>query len=110
MKPTNRCQICGKSTQGSPLCEDCEGEVLEKQKGSRIVLSGIVGVILAGAVYVVWNEYSEKQSQVDSTIVTGAFGNFFSMGTGAIRSPFIFAPVLLILIVLAFYWGVRITK
>ncbi len=74
------------------------------------MLSLIVGVILVGAVYFVWNEYSEKKSQVDPTIVTGAFGNFFGVGTSAIRSPMIIIPALLVFIIVAFYWGAKIVK
>jgi nitrogen fixation-related uncharacterized protein len=110
MTPMNKCQICEKPTQGTPLCVACESEVLKKQKGRSMVLSVAMGLIMIGAVYFVWNEYSGKKSQVDPTIVTGSLENFLATGTAILRSPFILAPVLLILIVVAFYWGVKLTK
>ncbi len=100
--------MCKRPTQGAPLCEACESEVLKKQ--GNIVLSVSVVLILVGAVYFLWNEYSEKKSQIDLTILTGALENFLASGNDAVRSPFVVIPVLLIFIVLAFYWGVRLTK
>jgi hypothetical protein len=102
MTPMNKCQICEKPTQGTPLCVACESEVLKKQKGRSMVLSVAMGLIMIGAVYFVWNEYSGN--------VTGSLENFLATGTAILRSPFILAPVLLILIVVAFYWGVKLTK
>jgi hypothetical protein len=110
MKPMNKCQMCGRPTQGAPLCEACESEVLKKHKSGSIVLSGVVGLILLGAVYFAWNEYSEKKSQIDPTIVTGSLENFLAFGNVAVRSPFIVIPVLLIFIILAFYWGVKLAR
>ncbi|MFV2040943.1 MAG: hypothetical protein ACC644_03030 [Candidatus Hydrothermarchaeales archaeon] len=110
MNPMNKCQICGKSTQGSPLCIECESQVLKGQRGRKTLLTLLVGVAMAGALYLVWSEYGGRQSEVNTGIVTGAAGNVIVMGVEIARSPFIVVPLILLAILVAFYWGLKVTR
>jgi predicted nucleic acid-binding Zn ribbon protein len=110
MKPLNKCQVCGKSVQGSLLCETCEKEVLEKQKGRRTTLTLITGIVLVGIIYLFWTEYSKKQSQVDPSIITSALNSFVGMVSGFMGSPYAAIPAILIFIIAAFIIGLKIAK
>ncbi len=75
-----------------------------------MLLTLIVGIMMVGALYLVWGEYGARQSEVDTGIVTGTAGNIITMGVEIARSPFIVLPLILLAIIVAFYWGVKITR
>jgi hypothetical protein len=102
--------MCGKSIRGSLLCETCEKEVLEKQKSRKWLLSGILIVATGGIVYLLWNEYQEKQSQVDLSIVSRTYINLIGAGKGILASPFLFIPAVVILLIVAFLIGTKLAK
>jgi uncharacterized membrane protein len=102
--------MCGKSVQGSHLCPKCEQEVLGKQKSRRFLLTGITGIILAYIVLAVWREYTAKRSEVDFTIVSSFYDWSISRGIDILRSPFMFIPAVLILLIIAFLIGTKLTK
>ena len=110
MNPMNKCRICGKSTQGSPLCVECESQVLSGQRGRKTLLTLIVGIAMIGALFLAWGEYGGRQSEMDAGIVTAPAGNFMAQAVEISRSPFIVIPLMLVAIFAAFYWGVRLTR
>jgi hypothetical protein len=102
--------MCGKSVRGTLLCETCELEVLQKQKGKRFFISGLATIVLFSALYFLWVEYSEKKSQIETGIVTGAFDNFGATFIALLKSPFMFVPVVLILLFVAFIIGTKLSN
>lgn len=110
MKTMNQCQMCGKSISGGLLCEACEKEMLEKHKGKRYILSGITGIILAGAAYFVWGWFQENRDQVDFSVVYRFYNSSITLGKAILASPYLFIPLVLVLLILAFIIGTKLSK
>ncbi len=110
MKPMNKCQVCGKAVQGSLMCEDCESEVLEMQKGRGYLLSGLLGIVFIAVLFLLWKGYRENQSQIDLGIVTGGLGRFMETVSAFLASPYILIPTVIFFIIIAFLVGVKLSK
>jgi len=104
------CQVCGKSVRGTPLCEQCEKEALEKQRGRMYLLTVLMSLILIGAIYFLYTSYKEKQSQIDLSVVPSTYNAVIAISRDVIASPFIMVPAVLVLIILVFIIGTKMTK
>ncbi|GBE19261.1 hypothetical protein BMS3Abin16_01876 [archaeon BMS3Abin16] len=89
---------------------ECESQVLKGQRGRKTLFTLFAGVLMIGALFLVWSEYSGRQSEVDTGIVTGTAGTVLAQAVEIARSPFIVIPLLLVAIFVAFYWGVKLTR
>jgi hypothetical protein len=110
METMNKCQECGKSISGGFLCEECEKNTLKKQKSGKYLLSGITGVILVSIVYILWNKYNEKQSQIDLSIFNRTYNVVLATGKAILASPFIFVPLVIVLLIAGFFIGMKLSK
>ncbi len=106
----NKCQVCGKSVRGSLLCEECEKIELTNKRPRGYILSGLLGIILVGAVYYAYQAFKEREADINYSIFTDAYYGIIAAGRGFIASPYMLVPVVVIFIILAFIIGVKISK
>jgi predicted nucleic acid-binding Zn ribbon protein len=102
--------MCGKTVHGSLLCDDCMKEILDKQRSRKYLLSLFMVIIIVGGVYFAWLDYQEKQSDIDTNIFKRWYDTAQESGFAFINSAWVFVPVLIFLIVIAFVIGTRISK
>jgi len=110
MKPLSKCQMCGKSVRGSLLCEECEREVLEKQRTKRYLLSALAGVVMVVSAYLLWRGFQERRSEVEPQIIVGLGEKAWLSLSDFARSPYMLVPTIIVLVLAALYFGVKLSK
>lgn len=110
MKPLNKCQVCGKSVQGTPLCEECEKKTFEEHKGGKTFLTFLVTIVFVGALYLSFETYKKRQSEFNPEILSSATGNLLDLAIGFAKSPYVIVPAGILMVILALLIGVKITK
>ena len=96
--------------RGSYLCKECEEVVLKTHTTRRHFLSAVMGLLIIAVLYMMWAGYQANKDEVDFGLVEQRYDNFLSLMNASLDSPLILIPAVLLLIIVAFIIGTKLSK
>ena len=96
--------------RGSYLCKECEEVVLKTHTTRRHFLSAVMGLLIIAVLYMMWTGYQANKDEVDFGLVEQRYDMFFSSLQVGLNSPLLLIPAVLLLIIVAFIIGTKLSK